>query len=73
MVKLAGKKTEDHKVALRNVRRDANDQIKRMEKDGGLTKDDIKREEDTVQKITDKFIAEADAVRVAKEAEIMEV
>ena len=73
MVKLAGKKTEDHKIALRNVRRDANEQIKRMEKDGGLTKDDIKREEDVVQKITDKVIADADAARVAKEAEIMEV
>lgn len=73
MVKLAGKKTEDHKIALRNVRRDANDQIKKMEKDGGLTKDDIKREEDTVQKMTDKFIVDADAVRAAKEAEIMEV
>ncbi len=73
MVKLAAKKTEDHKIALRNVRRDANDQIKKMEKDGGLTKDDIKREEETVQKITDNFIVEADAVRTAKEAEIMEV
>lgn len=73
MVKLAGRKTEEHKVALRNVRRDANEQIKKMEKEGGLTKDDIKREEDTVQKITDKFIAEADTVRAAKETEIMEV
>ena len=73
MVKLAGKKTEDHKIALRNVRRDANDQIKKMEKDGGLTKDDIKREEETVQKITDRFIADADAVRDAKEVEIMDV
>lgn len=71
MVKLAGKKTEEHKVALRNVRRDANDQLKKMEKDGGLSKDDLKREEDHVQKITDKFIAEADQLRVTKEAEIM--
>lgn len=73
MVKLAGKKTEDHKVALRNIRRDANDHLKRMEKDGGMTKDDLKREEETVQKTTDKYIAEAEKVRAAKEAEVMEV
>jgi ribosome recycling factor len=73
MVKLAGKKTEDHKIALRNIRRDANDQLKKLEKDGGMTKDDLKREEDTVQKITDKYIAEADKIRAAKEEEIMEV
>lgn len=73
MVKLASKKTEEHKVAMRNVRRDANDHLKRMEKDGDLTKDDLKREEETVQKTTDKFIVEADKLRAAKEAEIMEV
>jgi ribosome recycling factor len=73
MVKLAGKKTEEHKVALRNIRRDTNDHLKRMEKDGGMTKDDLKREEELVQKTTDKFIAEADKLRASKEAEIMEV
>ena len=73
MVRMAAKKTEDHKIAMRNVRRDANDHLKRMEKDGGMTKDDLKREEDAVQKVTDKFIAEADKLRVAKEAEILEV
>jgi ribosome recycling factor len=73
MVKLAGKKTEEHKVALRNIRREANDQLKKIEKDGGLTKDDLKREEDAVQKATDKYIAEADKLRAAKEEEIMEV
>jgi ribosome recycling factor len=73
MVKLAGKKTEEHKIALRNVRREANDQLKKMEKDGGMTKDDLKREEDAVQRATDKFIAEADELHSAKEAEIMQV
>jgi ribosome recycling factor len=73
MVKLAGKKTEEHKVALRNVRREANDQLKKMEKDGGMTKDDLKREEDAVQRATDKFIEEADQLHEAKEAEIMQV
>jgi ribosome recycling factor len=73
MVKLAGKKTEEHKVALRNIRREANDQIKKLEKDGGLTKDDLKREEEAVQKTTDKYIAEAEKLRAAKEVEILEV
>jgi ribosome recycling factor len=73
MVKLAGKKTEEHKVALRNIRRDANDHLKKLEKDGGMTKDDLKREEDSVQKITDKYITEADKIRANKEEEIMEV
>jgi ribosome recycling factor len=73
MVKLAGKKTEEHKVALRNIRRDANDHLKRIEKDGGMTKDDLKRDEDSVQKTTDKYLAEAEKMRAAKEIEIMEV
>lgn len=73
MVKLAGKKTEEHKVALRNIRRDTNDHLKRMEKDGDLTKDDLKREEEFVQKTTDKFIADADKLRASKETEIMEI
>ena len=73
MVKLAGKKTEEHKVALRNIRRDANDQLKKIEKDGGMTKDDLRREEEAVQKITDKYIADADKIRTDKEAEVMEV
>jgi ribosome recycling factor len=73
MVKLAGKKAEDHKVAVRNVRRDANDRLKRMEKDGDLSKDELQRHEGEVQKITDRIIAEVDRMRAAKEADIMEV
>ena len=73
MVKIAGKKTEDHKVALRNVRRETNDHLKKLEKDGELSKDDLKRAEDEVQKMTDKYVAEADVIRADKEAEIMEV
>lgn len=73
MVKLAGKKTEAHKVAIRNVRRDTNDHLKRMEKDGGLTKDELQRHEGDVQKITDRFVGEIDKMRAAKEADIMEV
>jgi len=73
MVKLAGKKTEDHKVAIRNVRRETNDHLKKQEKDGEISKDDLKRAEEEVQKITDKYVAEADHIRTDKEAEIMEV
>ncbi len=73
MVKMAGKKAEAHKVAVRNVRRDANDQLKRLEKDGLVSKDELARHEGDVQKITDRFIAEVDRTRAAKEAEILEV
>jgi ribosome recycling factor len=73
MVKQAARMGEEHKVAIRNVRRDANDQLKKMEKDGGMTKDDLARYESEVQKLTDRYIAEVEKARVAKEADIMEV
>ena len=73
MVKMAGKKAEAHKVGVRNARRDANDALKNLEKDGGVTKDELQRWEGDVQKITDRFIADIDATRTAKESEIMEV
>ena len=73
MVKLAGKKAEAHKVAIRNVRRDANDHLKRMEKDGDLTKDELQRYEGEVQKITDRVISEVDRLRSARETDILEV
>jgi ribosome recycling factor len=73
MVKMAGKKAEAHKVAIRNVRREANDSLKKLEKDGGLTKDDVQRYEGDAQKITDRISAEIDRLRAAKEADILEV
>jgi len=73
IVKQASAAGERHKVAIRNVRREANDTLKKMEKDGGMTKDDLARYEGDVQKLTDRFIAEIDKSRIAKEAEIMEV
>lgn len=73
MVKTAGKKAEAHKVAIRNVRRDANDTLKKMEKDSELTKDDLTKFEADVQKITDRVIADIDKMRVAKETDILEV
>ena len=73
MVKMAGKKAEAHKIAVRNIRRDANDALKKMEKDGEISKDELGRHEGSVQKITDSHIAEIDKIRVTKEAEILEV
>ncbi|HEX8833208.1 MAG TPA: ribosome recycling factor [Abditibacteriaceae bacterium] len=73
MVKTAAKKAEAHKVSIRNVRREANDALKKMEKEGGLTKDDLTRFEAEVQKTTDRVIAEVDRLRAAKEADILEV
>lgn len=73
MVKLAGKKSEDHKVAVRNIRQDANKHLERMEKDAEMSKDDLKTHKADVQKITDRYIAEIDKIRVGKEADIMAV
>ncbi|CEI73379.1 MULTISPECIES: ribosome recycling factor [Romboutsia] len=73
LAKKAHKTAEDFKVRLRNERRDANDNLKKMEKDGELTADELKKAQDEVQKITDKFIKEVDVVAAAKEKDIMEV
>jgi ribosome recycling factor len=60
-------------VAVRNVRRDANEQAKKLLKDKEITEDDDRRSQDDVQKLTDKTIVEIDKLVVAKEAEIMAV
>ncbi|WP_027414635.1 ribosome recycling factor [Aneurinibacillus terranovensis] len=73
LVKLAKKEGEEAKVAIRNIRRDANDAIKKLEKDGSLTEDEMKRHHDQVQKITDKFVDIVDKTVAEKEKEIMEV
>lgn len=73
LVKMIRKKAEESKVAVRNIRRDANEQLKLQEKDGEITKDDLKRNQDEVQKLTDDYIEKIDQVLTAKEKEIMEV
>ena len=73
MVKLAGKKAEAHKVAIRNIRRDANDSLKKMEKDGDMSKDDLQRLETEVQKTTDKIVLEVERLRANRETEILAV
>ncbi len=72
-VKMVHKLTEEARVAVRNVRRDANDEIKHRQKDEGLSEDDIRREQGEVQKLTDQYIAKIDELMKHKEAEIMEV
>ena len=64
---------EDAKIAIRNERKDANDKIKKEEKSGELTEDDLKRALDEVQKLTDKYTKEIEKFVSEKEAEIMEV
>jgi ribosome recycling factor len=73
MTKLVRGEGENAKIAVRNLRRDANDAIKRMVKDKEATEDDQKRSEAEIQKSTDKHIAEIDALVAAKEKDIMEV
>ena len=73
LVKLAGKSGEETKVAIRNIRRDANDEIKKLEKAATISEDESRRHEETVQKPTDKFIAEVDKVVKDKEKDILEV
>ncbi len=73
LVKLAHKKGEDSKIAIRNVRRDANDELKKMEKEKLITKDEHKQAHDEIQKITDKHVKRVDEILVHKEEEIMEV
>jgi len=73
LVKQVKKAAEDAKVAVRNVRRDANDNLKKAEKAGDLTEDELRRLTDEVQKSTDEHITNIDNVANTKENEIMEV
>ncbi|AOM83154.1 ribosome recycling factor [Salisediminibacterium beveridgei] len=73
LIKVVGRYAEDAKVAVRNVRRDANDELKKLEKDGGLTEDDLRRRQDEVQKLTDDYIKKIDERVKAKEQDIQEV
>lgn len=73
LVKVARKYGEEAKVAVRNVRRDANDSLKKAEKEKEITSDDLKRSTDEVQKLTDKYVAVIDGRCAAKEKEIMEI
>jgi ribosome recycling factor len=73
LVKLVKKKSEEHKVAIRNIRHHANDEVKALAKKGTITDDQIKRGTDQVQKLTDKYVKQIDDLVHGKEQEIMEV
>ena len=73
LVKAVNKKAEEAKVALRNIRRDGNDAVKKIEKSKEITEDEAKRGQDAMQKLVDKYIKLVDTAREAKEKEILEV
>ncbi|MFO8063414.1 MAG: ribosome recycling factor [Spirochaetota bacterium] len=71
-VKIAKNMAEQAKVAIRNIRRDANDELKKEKKNGDLSEDDEKRLEDEIQKLTDKYVKEVDTALEEKEKDILE-
>ena len=73
MVKLVRSEAEDAKIAIRNIRRDANETLKKLLKDKAISEDDERRTQDEVQKLTDKFVAEVDKLVVEKENDVMTV
>jgi ribosome recycling factor len=73
MVKLVKTEAEDAKIAVRNIRRDANEGLKKLLKDKACSEDDERRAQDDIQKLTDKFVAEIDKLVVDKEKEVLTV
>jgi ribosome recycling factor len=73
MVKLVKTEAEDAKIAIRNIRRDANEGLKKLLKDKAISEDDERRAQEDVQKLTDKFVAEVDKLVVEKEKEVLTV
>lgn len=73
LVKLAKKMAEEGRVAVRNIRRDANDELKRQEKQAGLSEDDLRKAQEEIQKATDQVIQKIDEIMKKKETEIMEI
>jgi len=73
LIKVVKSEGEDAKVAVRNIRRDANEQFKKLLKDKAVSEDDERRAQDDVQKLTDRFVAEIDKALQVKEADLMAV
>lgn len=73
LVKVIKKESEEAKVAIRNIRRDANDDFKKLEKNGEITEDALRGYSDDIQKLTDEHISKIDQITKDKEKEIMEV
>lgn len=72
-VRTLHKLAEEGRVAIRQARKDANDDVKHRQKDEGMSEDDVRREQDKVQKLTDQYIAKVEEILKHKEAEVMEV
>ena len=73
LVKVVHKKAEENRIVIRNVRRDANDIVKKLEKDKSISEDEAKKAQEDMQKLTDKYIKEVDTILSVKEKEILEV
>jgi len=73
LVKIVRKRSEESKIAVRNIRRDSNEELKKLEKDEHISEDDVKKEHDEIQRITDSFIKKIDESLEHKEKEIIEV
>ncbi|MFW5791653.1 MAG: ribosome recycling factor [Desulfohalobiaceae bacterium] len=73
LVKVAKKYTEETKIAIRNIRRDANETLKKMKSDKEISEDEMHKGQEEVQAVTDEFVAKADEVLAEKEREIMEI
>lgn len=73
LVKQAKSIAETSRTAIRNIRRDGNDELKKLQKSGELTEDGLKQEEDKLQKLTDKYIADVDKMLAAKEEDLMAI
>jgi len=73
LIKVVHKEAEAAKIAVRNVRRDANEQLKKLLKDKQCSEDDERRAHDDLQKLTDRFVAEVDRLLQAKEADLMAI
>lgn len=73
LVKVVRKRAEEARIAIRNIRRDTNEELKKLEKDKHLSEDIVKRSQEEIQKLTDSFIGKIDDILAHKEKEIMEV
>ncbi len=73
LVKVIKKRAEDARIAIRNIRRDINEEIKKAEKEKHISEDEIKKTQEEIQKITDSYIAKVEEIILQKEKEIMEI
>ena len=73
LIKVVRNEGEQGRISIRNIRRDANTQLKDLVKDKSISEDDERRAADVIQKLTDKYIAEVDALLVVKEKDLMEI